>query len=222
MSKVQGTVTGAVFISIHHPSLCRFARHVIPLITPADGKDRTSNVESLWFNDQHIQVAVTETDSDDHGDVSLLFSIRGQDLSAAVPYSAAPANSGLGSLFPDSKDAPFRVVSAKIQTGSSVPLTVEGQRVYTKEEPGQDYTVHVLAYVKKRGDVWSLVNLKGPFLRLEGREYSLKVLNHAPWLKEDWDLMHTSLGVGDGQLMGPKENIVDGLYRKEGEVKSGS
>lgn len=63
---------------------------------------------------------------------------------------------------------------------------------------------------------------KRPFLQLGGREYSLKVLNHAPWLKEDWDLMHMSLGVGDGQLMGLKGNVVDGLYGKEGEVKSGS
>lgn len=219
MSKVHGTVTGAVFIGVPHPSERRLARAVLPLLTPASGTDRTSNIAPLWFNDQHIQVAVTETASDDHGDVSLLFSIHGQDLPALVPFSAAPANSGIETLSPN---APFRAVSAKIQTGSSVPHTVEGQRVYTKEEPGQGYTVHVLAYVKKGGKVWSLVNLKGPFLQLGGREYSLKVLDNAPWLEEKWVLMDGSLGSGDGQLMGPEGNIVDGLYGKEGEVKSGS
>lgn len=91
---------------------------------------------------------------------------------------------GKGTRLPSPQDAPFTMVTAKIQTHAPIPHTVEEQIVERIVAPGQDYTVHVLAHVKEGGEAWSLVRLEEPFLSVGGKEISLEVLNHAPWLEE--------------------------------------
>ncbi|MCJ1244093.1 hypothetical protein MMC30_001291 [Trapelia coarctata] len=211
-----GKVTGAVYLSLHHPSQRSFALVTCPLETfrvPNDDlyyePNRGGRTETT-FNNQLIEIRICEHMVSDDGSSELLISIRGHGIARRI-ISTISSAAGFGPALPSSGEAPFTLQEVTLRTHAQLPHTVEGQMRSRTVNPGQDYTINVLAHVKEGGEVWSLIRLERPFLRVEGDEYSLKVLDRAPWLEQKLAAIVRSWGSGEGKLVGP-----DGTYYVRG------
>ena len=141
-----------------------------------------------------------------------MFDIRGHSRMQVIKSNLSHMI-GLDSRLPTEKEAPYTAQVIQLETHKPVPRSVEGQIMSRRLTPGQDYTIHVLAHVKEGGEAWSMVDLRRPFMRIEGGlMVSLRVLDQAPWLEESREPTGISGGAGEGKVTGAEgDYYVGGL-----------